>query len=192
MTLQETATRRTRLSREMALGPAASATRASSPASIATALRGLDHLSLHVLLVAALAPDPFPAADVIAAVAGENAQISAGAFGSRPTLDGQQLNATITAQSLYEGVEIPGEGPVGLITYMRTDSVNLSPEALSATRALIKRHYGAEFVPEKPRGYKTRTKGAQEGRRMKRPCTHFHVIRLRQHTPLVGPKLLQF
>ncbi|MCB9743875.1 MAG: type I DNA topoisomerase [Alphaproteobacteria bacterium] len=65
------------------------------------------------------------------------------------------------AQRLYEN---------GWITYMRTDSVNLSPEALAATRGLIKRHYGNEYVPDKPRVYKTSTKGAQEAHEAIRPA----------------------
>ncbi|HOD83537.1 MAG: DNA topoisomerase 1 [Planctomycetes bacterium ADurb.Bin126] len=54
------------------------------------------------------------------------------------------------AQQLYEGVEIPGEGGVGLITYMRTDSTHLSQEALSQVRELIGREFGPKYVPEKP------------------------------------------
>ncbi len=57
------------------------------------------------------------------------------------------------AQSLYEGVEIPGRGPVGLITYMRTDSLRLSPEALDASRRYIGERLGPEYLPEKPNFY---------------------------------------
>jgi len=54
------------------------------------------------------------------------------------------------AQSLYEGVEIPGRGPVGLITYMRTDSLRLAPEALDSSRRYIEGHLGKEYLPDKP------------------------------------------
>ena len=57
------------------------------------------------------------------------------------------------AQSLYEGVEIPGRGPVGLITYMRTDSLRLSPEAISSSRRYIEERIGADYLPEKPNFY---------------------------------------
>lgn len=57
------------------------------------------------------------------------------------------------AQSLYEGVEIPGRGPVGLITYMRTDSLRLSPEALDSSRRYIGERIGDEYLPEKPNFY---------------------------------------
>ena len=57
------------------------------------------------------------------------------------------------AQSLYEGVEIPGRGPVGLITYMRTDSLRLAPEAIESSRNYIKEMIGSEYLPEKPNSY---------------------------------------
>jgi len=57
------------------------------------------------------------------------------------------------AQQLYEGVNVPGEGSVGLITYMRTDSRNLAPEAVSAVRSLIRETYGPDYVPAKPNWY---------------------------------------
>ena len=57
------------------------------------------------------------------------------------------------AQSLYEGVEIPGRGPVGLITYMRTDSLRLSPEAIDSSRKYIEERIGADYLPEKPNTY---------------------------------------
>ncbi len=57
------------------------------------------------------------------------------------------------AQSLYEGVEIPGRGPVGLITYMRTDSLRLAPEALDSSRRYIEQRIGEEYLPEKPNFY---------------------------------------
>ena len=65
------------------------------------------------------------------------------------------------AQQLYEGFDIGGE-TVGLITYMRTDSVTLSGEAVRAARALIAERFGKKFLPEQPRIWKTQAKNAQE------------------------------
>jgi DNA topoisomerase-1 len=59
------------------------------------------------------------------------------------------------AQKLYEGVEIGDEGAVGLITYMRTDSTRLSPDAVEAVRGYIGSRYGADYVPEKPPTFKS-------------------------------------
>ena len=64
------------------------------------------------------------------------------------------------AQQLYEGVELPGlgvEGPIGLITYMRTDSTRVSDDALTTVREHIGTTYGAEYVPEKPNVFKTKS-----------------------------------
>ncbi len=72
------------------------------------------------------------------------------------------------AQQLYEGVEISGEGSVGLITYMRTDSLRLSEEALSAARDFIRRRYGADYYPPQTRRFKTK-RGAQDGHEAIRP-----------------------
>src|SRR5262245_50148920 len=73
-----------------------------------------------------------------------------------------------TAQRLYEGVDF-GEGPVGLITYMRTDSVNLAVEAVSDIRGMIAKLYGADAVPDSPRMYRTKSKNAQEAHEAIRP-----------------------
>ncbi|MAY73913.1 MAG: DNA topoisomerase 1 [Phycisphaerae bacterium] len=73
------------------------------------------------------------------------------------------------AQSLYEGVNIPGEGPVGLITYMRTDSTNLSGDALSMAREHIQKTYGEKYLPEKPNFFKSSNKDAQEAHEAIRP-----------------------
>jgi len=62
------------------------------------------------------------------------------------------------AQQLYEGVEIGDQGPVGLISYMRTDSTRLSAEAVEAARDFIAARYGAEYLPPKPNVYKTKKK----------------------------------
>ncbi|QVL35486.1 type I DNA topoisomerase [Aminirod propionatiphilus] len=60
------------------------------------------------------------------------------------------------AQSLYEGVEIPGKGPVGLITYMRTDSLRVSESAQEACRAFIESRWGSDYLPEKANEHKSR------------------------------------
>ena len=73
------------------------------------------------------------------------------------------------AQQLYEGLEVPGEGQVGLITYMRTDSPQVAKEAQDEARAMIGERYGAEYVPAEPRVYKARSKGAQEAHEAIRP-----------------------
>jgi DNA topoisomerase-1 len=74
------------------------------------------------------------------------------------------------AQRLYEGIELGPEGPVGLITYMRTDSVRIAPEALAGVRQFIQEKYGAEYLPEKPNYYKSR-KTAQEAHEAIRPTS---------------------
>jgi DNA topoisomerase-1 len=73
-----------------------------------------------------------------------------------------------TAQRLFEGVNLDGD-TVGLITYMRTDSVQISGEALAACRRQIARSYGDRYLPEKARVYRTRTKNAQEAHEAIRP-----------------------
>ena len=74
------------------------------------------------------------------------------------------------AQQLYEGVSLgKGEGHMGLITYMRTDSVNLSEKALTDTKRTIEQLYGREYVLSEPRRYKTKAKGAQEAHEAIRP-----------------------
>ena len=75
------------------------------------------------------------------------------------------------AQKLYEGVELPGEDNVGLITYMRTDSVTLAGSALAEIRDVISARYGAENVPDTPRQFKTKTKNAQEAHEAIRPTS---------------------
>jgi DNA topoisomerase-1 len=72
------------------------------------------------------------------------------------------------AQQLYEGVPIDGE-TIGLITYMRTDGVQMANEAVSACRALIGADYGAAYLPAAPRIYKTKVKNAQEAHEAVRP-----------------------
>lgn len=75
-----------------------------------------------------------------------------------------------TAQQLYEGIDIGG-GAVGLITYMRTDSVNLANEALAEIRTVIEEKYGKAAVPTEPRFYRTKAKNAQEAHEAIRPTS---------------------
>ncbi|MDO8675937.1 MAG: type I DNA topoisomerase [Candidatus Omnitrophota bacterium] len=74
----------------------------------------------------------------------------------------------LIAQELYEGMEIGEEEPVGLITYMRTDSVNISAEAVDKVRGWIKKTYGADHVPQEPNKFKSK-KSAQEAHEAIRP-----------------------
>lgn len=75
------------------------------------------------------------------------------------------------AQQLYEGMELDGQGTTGLITYMRTDSTNISDVALQEVRNYIKDKYGVEYLPEEPPKYKTRTQSAQEAHEAIRPTS---------------------
>ena len=81
-------------------------------------------------------------------------------YGSKRTM--------MLAQRLYEGIPIPGEGPVALITYMRTDSLNVAPEAIAAAREHVGKVYGATYLPEQPNRYKAGGK-AQEAHEAVRP-----------------------
>ncbi len=78
------------------------------------------------------------------------------------------------AQRLYEGVDIGGE-TVGLITYMRTDGVQLAPEAIGQTRRLIETKYGQSYVPASPRVYTSKAKNAQEAHEAIRPTDLFRT-----------------
>ena len=82
-------------------------------------------------------------------------------FGAKKTMS--------TAQKLYEGIDIGEEGTVGLITYMRTDSVNLSTLALQDAHDVISAAYGKEYALAKPRIFKTKSKNAQEAHEAVRP-----------------------
>ena len=75
------------------------------------------------------------------------------------------------AQQLYEGIDIGNGGETGLITYMRTDSVHVAPQAVEEARAFILKRYGPEFVPAKPPVYKTRAASAQEAHEAIRPTS---------------------
>ena len=72
------------------------------------------------------------------------------------------------AQQLYEGIELEGEGAVGLITYMRTDSLRLSEEAIAAARGFISARYGKDYCPAQPRQFKAKS-GAQDAHEAIRP-----------------------
>ncbi len=84
-------------------------------------------------------------------------------FGARRTMQ--------AAQALYEGVDIPGEGPTGLITYMRTDSTHVSGQALEMAREYIGRTFGAKYLPEKPNFFTSSNKDAQEAHEAIRPTS---------------------
>ena len=75
------------------------------------------------------------------------------------------------AQKLYEGIALGDEGTVGLITYMRTDSVNLSQDALVEIRDVIARDFGTASLPDKPNAYQTKSKNAQEAHEAVRPTS---------------------
>ncbi|MBI2934209.1 MAG: type I DNA topoisomerase [Chloroflexi bacterium] len=77
------------------------------------------------------------------------------------------------AQQLYEGLPVGDEGSVGLITYMRTDSTHVAPQAISETRDYIREKYGADYVPEHQRVFVKKVKGAQEAHEAIRP-TRIH------------------
>ena len=84
-------------------------------------------------------------------------------FGARRTM-------TI-AQRLYEGIDIPGEGTVGLITYMRTDSVNIAESALAEITGVVREKFGDEYALAEPRRYKKKQRGAQEAHEAVRPTS---------------------
>ena len=79
------------------------------------------------------------------------------------------------AQKLYEGIELPGEGLVGLISYMRTDSVTLAEVAVTEIRDMIAERYGKQNVPDEPRVFKTKSKNAQEAHEAIRPTSVAHI-----------------
>jgi DNA topoisomerase I len=75
------------------------------------------------------------------------------------------------AQRLYEGIDLPGEGTVGLITYMRTDSVNIADTAVREITELVRNDYGQAYTLSEPRRYKTRSRNAQEAHEAIRPTS---------------------
>ena len=87
----------------------------------------------------------------------------------------------MVAQQLYEGIELPGEGAVGLITYMRTDSTRVSDQAITEVREFIGRTFGAEYVPEKPTYYRAKA-DAQDAHEAIRPTSmQWHPDAVRAH-----------
>jgi DNA topoisomerase I len=84
-------------------------------------------------------------------------------FGARKTMQ--------TAQRLYEGIDLPGEGSVGLITYMRTDSVTIADTALREIAELVKSDFGQAYALAEPRRYKSRSRNAQEAHEAIRPTS---------------------
>ena len=80
----------------------------------------------------------------------------------------------MVAQALYEGIALGSGGPVGLITYMRTDSTTIAKEAQEAARALISKRFGPDFVPDAPPKYKNK-KSAQEAHEAIRPAYVTHI-----------------
>ncbi len=87
----------------------------------------------------------------------------------------------MVAQQLYEGIDLPGEGGVGLITYMRTDSVRVSEVAIEEARGYIRERFGEEFVPKKPNRYRSK-RGAQDAHEAIRPTSmQFTPERVKDH-----------
>ena len=137
---------------------------------------GLPNKAAADAAVAAIEPRDFSVASV------ERRQVRRNPFAPFTTSTLQQeasrklgFGATRTmriAQKLYEGVDIGGE-TVGLITYMRTDGVSLSQEAIESSRSLIGQLYGDNYVPKNPRIYKTAAKNAQEAHEAIRPTDLF-------------------
>jgi len=84
-------------------------------------------------------------------------------FGTRKTMS--------VAQQLYEGIEQGADGTIGLITYMRTDSVSVSKQAQQEARTFISKRYGPEMIPDEPPVYNTRSKTAQEAHEAIRPTS---------------------
>ncbi len=93
------------------------------------------------------------------------------------------------AQRLYEGVDLGEDGTTGLITYMRTDSVRLAPEAVESVRAYIGQVYGKDHLPETPNVYKTKQKQAQEAHEAVRPVsTSFPPEKVAPHLDAQGER----
>ncbi len=86
------------------------------------------------------------------------------------------------AQQLYEGLDVKLEGTVGLITYMRTDSTNVSQGALVDCRRYIESEFGNKYRPDSPRFYRKKVKGAQEAHEAVRPTSIFRTPTLLRHS----------
>ena len=118
--------------------------------------------ALHVTDVASKERKRRPAAPFTTSTLQQEASRKLG-FTTRKTMQ--------VAQKLYEGVNIGDEGTVGLISYMRTDSVSLSQDALAEIRDVIARDYGISALPDKPNTYTTKSKNAQEAHEAVRPTS---------------------
>ncbi|MEN5207094.1 DNA topoisomerase I [Stenotrophomonas terrae] len=118
--------------------------------------------TLHVTDVASKERKRRPAAPFTTSTLQQEASRKLG-FTTRKTMQ--------VAQKLYEGVNIGDEGTVGLISYMRTDSVTLSQDALAEIRDVIARDYGISSLPDKPNTYTTKSKNAQEAHEAVRPTS---------------------
>ena len=118
--------------------------------------------ALHVTDVASKERKRRPAAPFTTSTLQQEASRKLG-FTTRKTMQ--------VAQKLYEGVAIGDEGTVGLISYMRTDSVSLSQDALAEIRDVIARDYGTAALPDKPNVYTTKSKNAQEAHEAVRPTS---------------------
>ena len=92
------------------------------------------------------------------------------------------------AQQLYEGIELPGEGAVGLITYMRTDSTRVSDDAIAEVRHYIAQTFGTEFVPEHPNAYRAKA-DVQDAHEAIRPTSMEYCSGPGPAVPHAGPAL---
>lgn len=124
------------------------------------------HGALHVTDVASKERKRRPAAPFTTSTLQQEAARKLG-FTTRKTMQ--------VAQKLYEGVAIGEEGTVGLITYMRTDSVTLSVDAVTEIRDVIARDYGTRALPDKPNVYQNKSKNAQEAHEAVRPTSALHT-----------------
>ncbi|RPD87832.1 DNA topoisomerase I [Luteimonas sp. 100069] len=118
--------------------------------------------ALHVTDVASKERKRRPAAPFTTSTLQQEASRKLG-FTTRRTMQ--------VAQKLYEGITLGDEGAVGLITYMRTDSVSLSQEALGEIRDVIARDFGTSSLPDQPNVYQTKSKNAQEAHEAVRPTS---------------------
>jgi len=132
-----------------------------SEAQAAELTRAIENEEFRVAAIARSEKKRNPAAPFTTSTLQQEASRKLG-FSARKTMT--------VAQKLYEGIDI-GEGMVGLITYMRTDSVALSEEATSEAREVITRAFGPEYALERPRVYKSKAKNAQEAHEAIRPTS---------------------
>ncbi len=134
----------------------------TSATDVQTALQNASNGKLHVALVSRKQRKRNPAPPFTTSTLQQEASRKLG-FNTQRTMR--------AAQKLYEGVDLGGEGNVGLITYMRTDSVTLASVALDEIREVIADRYGAKNVPAEVRRYKTKAKNAQEAHEAIRPTS---------------------